>query len=345
MSAPMLPGSDSGRSWISKPENKTTAIFLALLAAGVIWFWGLIVPFVLSAAEDTLQLVIVVGVLLAIMYVTTSKKIRLLLRLINRWITGMFVAIDPIGIRKNHIEETERKKSELEQSTGEIRGLRLKLKKRLDDNNSAYNQSMKLLQQATAVLQGGADGDRLRMAQRTLASESKHSDGLSALITKQKAHMEHYDMVLNVLVRYGEVCDDFILDLKREVELQEQDLEESKGFNKGMKAAFGIFRGSGSDIEMDDMARAQIEQQYSQRMGEVENFLSLTKDVITKADFNDEAALTDVQNKLDKWTGQNSQMSMGKAGETKQQMIAAASGDTLPPANVPSEISIDRFFK
>lgn len=345
MSAPMLPGSDSGRSWISKPENKTTAIFLALLAAGVIWFWGLIVPFVLSAAEDTLQLVIVVGVLLAIMYVTTSKKIRLLLRLINRWITGMFVAIDPIGIRKNHIEETERKKSELEQSTGEIRGLRLKLKKRLDDNNSAYNQSMKLLQQATAVLQGGADGDRLRMAQRTLASESKHSDGLSALITKQKAHMEHYDMVLNVLVRYGEVCDDFILDLKREVELQEQDLEESKGFNKGMKAAFGIFRGSGSDIEMDDMARAQIEQQYSQRMGEVENFLSLTKDVITKADFNDEAALTDVQNKLDKWTGQNSQMSMGKAGETKQQMIAAASGETLPPANVPSEISIDQFFK
>lgn len=341
MSTPMLPETNN-KDWWKRPENRTTVIFFALVGFALFWFWGLIVPFLLTALIDTFHMVIVGGALIVTYLLFTSKKIRYIAKLINRWITGWFVAIDPIGIRKNHIEETEKKKRELEDSTGEIRGLRLKLQKRMADNNAAYAQSMKMLQTAKATLNANPTVERMRQSQRVLASESKHSDGLEALIVKQKAHMDHYDMVLNVLVRYGEVCDDFILDLKREVDLQQQDLEESKGFAKGMKAAFGIFRGSGVDFEMDEMAREQIEQQYSQRMGEVENFLNLTKDVITKADFNDEASLNDVQAKLDKWTGQNSQMPIGKPGETKQQLIEAAGGEKLPEQKVPVS---DDYFK
>jgi hypothetical protein len=337
MSMPTLPssGDPGNKDWWKKPENRTTTIFIVLAGAAVIYFWGLLLPFLLSVADDTLHLVLTGAALAAVYLAFTSKRIRYLARLINRWITGWFVAIDPIGIRKNHIEETEKKKKELEDSTAEIRGLRIKLKQKLDANTGAYNQSMKLLQTAKNILSTpatGRDEERRRQAQRTMSSESKHSDGLSNLINKQQDHMQHYNMVLNVLTRYGEVCDDVILDLKREVDMQEQDMEESRGFAKGMRAAFGIFSGGGQgslDFEMDDMARQQIEQQYSQRMGEVENFLDLTKDVIAKADFNDEAALADVQNKLDKWSGQDAQMQIGRGGSTKKELIAAASGEDV----------------
>lgn len=335
MTMPSLPSNEGPKSFWSKKESIPALVFWAVAAGAAIWFWGLIVPFLLSAAEDTLHLMIVGGTIAAILILLTSKRVHYIGRSISRMITGWFVAIDPIGIRKTYIEETEKKKAELDNSLNSIRGLRIQLQRRLSTNQAAYDQSMRFLQGAQAAMDDPkSDDNRKRQAQRVIASESKHSDGLSVLITKQKAHLERYDVIINVLGRYGEVCDDTILDLKRQVELQEQDREESRGFNKGMRSAFGILRGFGQDKEMDDMATEQLERDYTQQMGEVEGLLDLTKDVISKADFDDEASLASVKSKLDAWGSTNSNMQIGRGGSSKKQLLNAAGGtvvDTTTP--------------
>lgn len=341
MSTPNLPSGDGHKGFWERKESIPAILFWMVVAGCGIWFWGLIVPFLLSAALDTLHLMIVGGTIAALVVLATSKRVHYVGRSISRMITGWFVAIDPIGIRKTYIEETEKKKAELDSSLSDIRGLRLKLQRRLQDNQATLDQSMRLLQGAKLAMDSpSTSDDRKRQAQRVLASESKHSDGLSALITKQKAHLDRYDVIVNVLVRYGEVCDDTILDLKRQVELQEQDREESRGFNRGMRSAFGILRGFGQDKEMDDMATDALEKQYTQQMGEVEGLLDLTKDVISKADFNDEASLASVKEKLDAWSNKNSDMQIGRGGSSKQQLLSEA-GEANPPSKVAAKIKIE----
>jgi hypothetical protein len=341
MDIPTLPSQDGHKGFWERKESIPAIIFWVIVAGCGIWFWGVIVPFLLSAALDTLHLMIVGGAIAALLVLATSKRVHYIGRSISRMITGWFVAIDPIGIRKTYVEETEKKKAELDSSLNDIRGLRLKLGRRLQDNQGALDQSMRMLQGAKLTMdQPGVADDRKRQALRVLASESKHSDGLSALIAKQKAHLERYDVIVNVLVRYGEVCDDTILDLKRQVELQEQDREESRGFNRGMRSAFGILRGFGQDKEMDDMATDALEKQYTQQMGEVEGLLSLTKDVISKADFNDEASLASVKDKLDAWSNQNANMQIGRGGSSKQQLLSEA-GETIATPKAAEKIKIE----
>lgn len=345
MAMPTLPsgGNEIHKSFWARKEAIPAIVFWTAVAGAGIWFWGIIVPFLLSAALDTLHLMIVGGTIAALLILATSKRVHYIGRSISRMITGWFVAIDPIGIRKTYIEETEKKKAELDSSLNSIRGLRIQLTRRLGANQDAYDKSMRMLQGAQMTLQNPkADDNARRMAQRVLASESRHSDGLAGLIAKQKAHLERYDVIINVLARYGEVCDDAILNLKREVELQEQDREESRGFNKGMRSAFGILRGFGQDKEMDDMATDQLERDYTQQMGEVEGLLDLTKDVISRADFDDEASLASVKNKLDAWSNKNADMQIGRGGSSKQELLSAA-GVEIPKMAEKVPVAEDYF--
>lgn len=350
MSMPTLPsGSEGPKSFWSRKESIPALLFWGGVGIAVFWFWGIIVPFLLSAAIDTLHLMIVVGTIVAIIYILTSKRMHYIGRSISRMITGWFVAIDPIGIRKTYIEETVKKKAELDSALNAIRGQRIQINGRLSGNQKAYVDSMKLLQGAKAASDDPRTSvDRKRMADRTLALESKHVDGLTSRMTIQKSRIEKYDFVVNVLSRYGEVCDDTIEELKQEVALQEQDREESQGFNKGMRAAFGILRGLGQDKEMDDMATDQLERDYSAKMGEVEGLLDLTKDVIAKADFDDEASLQSVQSKLDAFTSTNSGLALGRGGASKQELLSAAGVQTKAEAveilnNVPEKVTDDYF--
>jgi hypothetical protein len=75
---------------------------------------------------------------------------------------------------------------------------------------------------------------------------------------------------------------------------------------------------------MYDMALESLERDYTTKMGEVENALDLTKNIIMQADFNDEAAMQKADALLNKWRNDNADAQMGKGGVTKQQLLSAA---------------------
>ena len=65
----------------------------------------------MAFASHTLGLVITLLALGAIIYMVLDPKMRALVsylyKSIMRWVTGVFVTIDPIGILKNYIEDLE----------------------------------------------------------------------------------------------------------------------------------------------------------------------------------------------------------------------------------------------
>lgn len=298
------------KSFWSKPEGTVGYIFWGIAIAAIIWFWGNVVGFLLSAALDTLHLIIVAGVIAILLWILLSKRVHFLGRALARRITSLFIAIDPLSIRKEYKATTEKKKAELDEAVGEIRGLRGKLKRSLDDNQKQYAQSMSLLQGAnTIATKLGIDAERKHQAERVIALESRRSDGLKQAIDRQQSHSQDYDKTIYILGRYGEMCDDYIAELNTAIQLQEQEDQESRSFLKGMKAAGGILKGLGMERDMDDEAKQLLEDQYTQRMGQVEELLDLTKGMVAKDDFSNQSALDQIQAKLDAWQNQGLKIS------------------------------------
>lgn len=71
-------------------------------------------------------------------------------------------------------------------------------------------------------------------------------------------------------------------------------------------------------------------------MGQFDQFLSLTTDVIAKSDFNNLSALQDVQTRLDAWTANN-------ATPAGKMIAAAPMSITVEPSKVSESAKINYF--
>jgi len=313
------------KSFFKKPENIVGMIPLIAIGIAGFWCWGVILPFILAAAEETLNLVVVCAALGAIAFMALDKSFRnnlfFMYRSVMRKFAGLVVDMDPIGILKTILEKAKAKKEELEKSIGDIKAQRIALARSLEANQKEYDKSMRAL--GTAKKQAASvDPDAQHQASRIITLESKQIDRLNTLLGMQHKHMERYDFVVQCLTRYGEVCDDTLIDAQRDIDFRKQEQAQSRSFSKGMNAVSSILRGSTEDLDMQDMANEALEREYTQRMGDIENILDLTKNTITKADFNDAAAMEHADELLNAWKNKDTGEQLGKG--TKQNLISAA---------------------
>ena len=63
---------------------------------------------------------------------------------VMRWVTGLFVQIDPIGILKSYVEDLEDNLGKLAKQIGELRGQGRKLDGLIKQNSSEINKNMKI---------------------------------------------------------------------------------------------------------------------------------------------------------------------------------------------------------
>lgn len=123
------------RSFWNRKEGTTGKIVLAAAAVGaggfLLFGWGLILPFLIGVAGNTLQLGIMVALAAALTSPIWSSRVRLVTRLAfeqtMRWTTGMFIQIDPIGILRDNIKEIRGQVQEFDKAVSSISGVRQRL--------------------------------------------------------------------------------------------------------------------------------------------------------------------------------------------------------------------------
>ena len=102
-------GMDKPKGFWSKPEGVTGTFVLGglLIGGGLILYKYL--PYLISLTSNLVYLAGMLLVLGAIIYMVLDPRMRTLIgymyKSIMRWITGIFVTIDPIGILKNYIDK------------------------------------------------------------------------------------------------------------------------------------------------------------------------------------------------------------------------------------------------
>src|SRR6266576_2260129 len=111
-STPSSPVMQGLKNFWQRPEGTVGKVVLVLGGIAVAYGFVQILPFLIAAASDTLHLAVLIAAILVFLFIVTDKRVRTLAKLmfqsVMRYLTGLFIELDPIGILKNYIGEMKK---------------------------------------------------------------------------------------------------------------------------------------------------------------------------------------------------------------------------------------------
>lgn len=314
------------RGYFSGPEGKVNAATWGGLALGffvIVWaMGGKIGDYLVNAADNTLHLVII-GAILALIgaaLIDPKKRVWYLFRGIVRWLTSAFIELDPIGIRKSYVERLKAKQAKFIEAVNIVRGQLIGAQRDALANNREYDQHAGIFQAAMKT------GD-----QRAQISNSKDMKRCEILGQQYAEAIANLTKVQNVVVRYQEICADEITDKESDIRFREKQLKLAKATGGISDRIRSLLHGL-PEKDMYDEAGNVLDDIYDQTLGEFDNVLDLTKDILSNANLADAAAL---QSALAKFETKDTGAMVGK--QTKAEVlkqITAAPEPVVPTQSV-----------
>lgn len=327
------------RSFWDRKEGKAGAIVLgalglAALGAGI-FFWGLILPFLIGVAANSIQLAIMVGILAVITSPIWSKRVRLITQLAfqqtMRWTVGMFVELDPIGILRENIKQIREQVAEFSKAVQAISGNRqrviddiAKQKAGIRKNGNLIKSAEVEIQKLEAAKQKMTDPQQIQEQELSINRISLTRQGYGRIAGAQLQALKREQPALESLSKlYDQLCR--IRDLgtyRAEALSQEADIEsQTHDLMTSVKSAIR----SGSKMLQRDPNQTAV---YEQAIEYLNNDASDTLGAMS--DFNRwaERSLTD----MDIQNGAQAEEAFAMFADMEKKLKApvAAAGKVVP---------------
>lgn len=292
------------KSFWQKPEGVTGALFLggALIGIGyVVYAFG---AAILAALGTAIGIAVSLIVLAAIVYMVLDPKMRGLVgymyKSVMRAITGMFVTIDPIGILKNYVDDMKSNLRKLSKQISAIRGQMRKLKSLVEENSREINNSMKM---ASLAKQKG-NNNQVMLNSRKAARLKESNQKYTTLYNK----MEVMYRILSKMYQNSEIL---IADTEDQVKVKEQERKAIRASHGAMKSAMSIISGDPDKRAMFDMAIEAINDDVSNKVGEMERFMEMSANFMESVDLQNGVFEEEGLKMLEKWEKESNLLLMG----------------------------------
>jgi uncharacterized membrane protein len=262
--------SQKAKSFWEKPEGKVGAVVAAgLLAGGGIVLYR-ILPFLINLAQNTLHLALLLGVLGGLTYLVLDSRNRALAffayRSVMRWVTGMFIQLDPIGILKTYIESLKQNLGKMDSQIRKLKGTMAQLRRTIDDNERAAKENMAMASQAKEK-----GKNKIMILQARKAGRLKESNmTLQALYTKM-------EVIYRVLTKMYENCSILAEDTEDQVKLKEAEWKAIQQSHKAMKSAMSMISGDKDKRAIYEQALEFMADDLGNKIGEMERFMELSE--------------------------------------------------------------------
>lgn len=284
------------KSFWTKPEGITGWLMIAGMAFVGIYFWGSIVPFIESMLESTLKVGIMLGISAGVIGIVSDAKMRAALgavfKGVARLITNFVITIDPLGILKDHISKLKKYLDEINDQLGIINGQAKSLQLAIENNNKAMQHNMELVQAAKA---------RNDVPKAQLAISD---------INRKKASNEEYMKLLNKInTIYQFMCkmrdnSDYILqDTIAQVDEEER---KYKTINAAANALSKVKKFFTNDDELYNDTLSALEENFTQKLGAIDDFMIRSKGVLDNMDLNNDSNLIKGIELFNQWEKDNS---------------------------------------
>ena len=265
------------KSFWSRPEGTTGAVFLLGAVGGLGFLLYKFSAAILGALSTTLGIVGVLAVLGLIIYVALDPKARTLIsymyKSVMRWVTGMFVTIDPIGILKNYIDDLRGNLKKMSKQIGGLRGQMRKLKNIVAENNGEIKKNMLIAKKAKE--QGN---------KKAMLLSSRKAARLKDSNTKYVALHKRMSILHRVLGKMYTNSEILLEDTVDQVKVKEQERKAIRASHGAMRSAMSIIKGDNDKRAMFDQAMEVIADDVANKVGEMEQFMEMSSDFMNSID-------------------------------------------------------------
>lgn len=314
----MNPQELKSKSFWKRPEGVTGIIFLAgiIIGGGVLLTMAL--PTLITLAQNTLYLAGMLVALGAIIYMVLDPKMRAMVsymyKSVMRWVTGLFVQIDPIGILKSYVDDLKDNLRKMNKQISMLRGQMHKLNEIIHNNKKEITSNLQLASKAKASNKEAVMILKSRKAGRLRESNMKLDD----LYKKM-------EILYRVLTKMYENSQILMEDIKDQVEVKEQERKAIHASHNAMNSAMSIISGDPDRRAMFDAAMEAITDDVAGKVGEMEQFMELSANFMQSVDLQNGIFEEEGLKMLEKWEKEGVSLILG---ENKTQLLEQANNDS-----------------
>lgn len=303
-------------------------------------------PTLITLASNTLYLAGILAALAALIYVVLDPKMRNLIwymyKSVMRWVTGIFVQIDPIGILKSYIDSLKDNLGKMNTQISSLKGQMYKLNEMIKQNQRDIQNNLGLAGKAREVGKESIMVLKARKAGRLQESNMRLEDLYKRM-----------EVLYRVLTKMYENSEIMLEDLQDQVTVKEQEYKAIKASHSAIRSAQAILSGNNDQKYMYDMALEAMAEDVGQKVGEMERFMDMSRSFMDSIDLQNGVFEEEGMQMLEKWEKEGASFLLG--GD-KNKIIAKAKNpnETLdlnaPPVQIPSKVDrggnqYDSFFE
>ena len=265
------------KSFWQRPEGITGALVLGGLVLGGGYLLVTALPAIIALTSNVLYLAGMLIVLGALIYMILDPRMRNLVgymyKSVMRWITGIFVTIDPIGILKNYVSDLQDNLQKMSKQLGGLRGQMRKLTNMVKENRDTMENSLALARRA----QDKGDQKQVLLNTRKAARLKDVNEKYTSLLNKM-------DILYKVLTKMYQNSEILLEDTKDQVKVKEQERKAIRASHSAMKSAMSIIKGDSDKRAMFDAAVEEIADDVANKVGEMERFMELSENFMNSVD-------------------------------------------------------------
>ena len=265
------------KTFWQRPEGKFGAFFLIGMAALLVIFSVPILAFMISLLKNVFTTIIMFLVLGIMLYVFFDPKFRNLIwymyKSFMRWVTSVFVQIDPIRILESYIEHLYDNIRQMNVHIAKLKGQISKLKGTINKNKKEMEQDLKMAEQAKKK----KDMELVAIHTRQYGRLKESNKRYGALLGKM-------DLLYKVLAKIYKNSNYLIKDTENEVRMRKQEYMAIKAGHSAMRRAMSIIQGDPDKKMIFDMATEAVVEDVHNKIGEMERFIELSGSFIDSVD-------------------------------------------------------------
>ncbi|MEO6131374.1 MAG: hypothetical protein ABIQ02_05970 [Saprospiraceae bacterium] len=306
------------KTFWERPEGVTGGLFFAaiIIGAGILTVKSL--AFVIGALTSGIGLVVSLAVLGTIIFTALDPKARTLVwymyKSAMRYITGIFVKMDPIAILKGYVSDLKENLRKMNRQISMLRGQMHKLQELILNNRKEIQSNLTLASQAK-------DTDK----QSIVILKSRKAGRLKESNMKLEDLYKKMEILYRVLGKMYENSEVMLEDIQDQVEIKDQERKAMYASNSAMKSAMSIITGNGDKRMMFDMALEAVADDVANKVGEMERFMDVSENFMKSVDLQNGIFEEEGLKMLEKWENEGVSSILG---EQKQTLLKAAADDS-----------------
>jgi predicted nucleic acid-binding Zn-ribbon protein len=302
-------------SFWKRPEGKTGALVMGALVIGGGYLLVKSLPVIIGLMANTLYLALMLLALGAIIYMVLDPKMRNLVwymyKSVMRWVTGLFVQIDPIGILKSYVDDLKDNLRKMNRQISQLRGQMHKLQEMIINNKKEIANNLDLASQA-----------RDKNKESVMILKSRKAGRLKESNMKLEDLYQKMEILYRVLRKMYENSEIMLEDIQEQVMVKEQERKAIHASNSAMKSAMSIIKGDADKRAVFDQALEAIADDVSSKVGEMERFMEMSESFMSSVDLQNGVFEEEGLRMLEKWEKEGVSLLLGK--EKDNLLLAAA---------------------